>query len=133
MVWNPYLKKNIFLFENVQRRATKLVHGLRHLSYMRRDYKIKGIRPPNPDLQKKQKRCDSSLKNSESNRQYLTLSPDSRTRRHRCKIVKGHCRTKHRACTFSQHGIAFSLHVQKVNPSTVSSQPGTCKLPVSYL
>ena len=32
-VWNPYLKKNIELIENVQRRATKQVAGLSHMSY----------------------------------------------------------------------------------------------------
>ena len=36
VIWNPILKKNIFLIENVQRRATKLVSGIRHLSYEER-------------------------------------------------------------------------------------------------
>ena len=32
-VWNPFLQKHIISVENVQRRATKMVPGLRDLSY----------------------------------------------------------------------------------------------------
>jgi len=34
--WSPYLKKDTECFEKVQRSATKIVHGLRHLSYEQR-------------------------------------------------------------------------------------------------
>ena len=34
--WNPYLVKDIKLLENVQRRATRLIMGLRGLSYEER-------------------------------------------------------------------------------------------------
>ena len=32
-VWSPYLRKDIECLENVQRRATKLVKGMKHKSY----------------------------------------------------------------------------------------------------
>ena len=35
-VWNPHFKKQITLMENVQRRATKQIPGLAHLSYLER-------------------------------------------------------------------------------------------------
>ena len=35
-VWNTHFKKQITLIENVQRRATKQIPGLAHLSYLER-------------------------------------------------------------------------------------------------
>ena len=32
-VWSPYLSKDINLIESVQRRATKLIKDIKHLSY----------------------------------------------------------------------------------------------------
>ena len=34
--WNPYLKRNIRLIEKVQKRASKCIHGLQHLSHDQR-------------------------------------------------------------------------------------------------
>ena len=35
-VWNPHLKKDIETLERVQRRATRMIKGLRNLSYAER-------------------------------------------------------------------------------------------------
>ena len=35
-VWNPYLRKDIELLEKIQRRATKLIPGLKYLRYEER-------------------------------------------------------------------------------------------------
>ena len=40
-VWNPYKKKNITALENVQRRATKLIPGLKDMTYEHRLRKLK--------------------------------------------------------------------------------------------
>ena len=42
-VWNPHLQRHITSIENVQRRASKLVPGLGHLSYMER---LRSLRLP---------------------------------------------------------------------------------------
>ena len=41
-IWSPYLRKDILKLENVQRRATKMVKGLKRLSYKQR-IKILGL------------------------------------------------------------------------------------------
>ena len=40
-VWNPFLKKHINLIEKVQRRATKLIPGMKELTYTERLQKLK--------------------------------------------------------------------------------------------
>ena len=39
--WNPYLRKDVDMLEKIQRRATKLIPGLRDLTYEERT--IKGM------------------------------------------------------------------------------------------
>ena len=36
LIWFPVLKKHIRMIENVQRRATRILSALRHLSYSKR-------------------------------------------------------------------------------------------------
>lgn len=107
VVWSPYLKKDIFLIENVQRRATKLIHGLRHLSYEERLRKL-GL----PTLNYRRCRNDMIQVYKILNQidsipveKFFKVSENSRTRGHKFKLVKGHNRTRHRACTFSQRVI----------------------------
>ena len=40
-IWSPYLKKDITLVENVQRRATKYLYGMKGLTYEERLRKLK--------------------------------------------------------------------------------------------
>jgi len=40
--WSPYLKKDIECLKKVQSSATKMVHGLRHLSYEQRLQQLRG-------------------------------------------------------------------------------------------
>ena len=39
-VWNPHLKRDIEELENIQRRATRLVLGLKKVEYMERLKKV---------------------------------------------------------------------------------------------
>ena len=107
VVWNPYLKKNIFLIENVQRRATKLVSGICHLSYEERLRNL-GL----PTLNYRRCRTDMIQVYKILNKidsipvdKFFTLADGTRTRGHKHKPVKGHNRTRHRACMFSQRVI----------------------------
>ena len=40
-IWSPHLKKHITSLENVQRRATKLIPGFKHIEYKERLRKLK--------------------------------------------------------------------------------------------
>jgi len=42
-VWNPYKKGNIYVFEGVHRRATKLINSIKHLTY---ENKLKNLKLP---------------------------------------------------------------------------------------
>ena len=103
VVWNPYLKKNIFLIENVQRRATKLVSGICHLSYE------EGLRNLGlPTLNYRRCRTDMIQVYKILNKIYsipvdkfFTLADGTQTR----GFVKGNNRTRQRACIFSQRVI----------------------------
>jgi len=41
VLWSPYKKCNIYLLEEVQRRATKLINSIKHLAYENRLTKLK--------------------------------------------------------------------------------------------
>ena len=104
VVWNPCLKKDVFLIESVQRRATRLVSEIRHLSYEERLRKL-GL----PTLNYRRCRNDmiqvykvlNQIDSIPANK-FFTLSEESRTRGHKYKLVKGHNRTRHKASIFPQ-------------------------------
>ena len=103
VIWSPTLKKNIQLIENVQRRATKLVPGLKDLSYEDR-LKCLGL----PSLVYRRARGDMievykylhNIYNVDAS--FLPLDKDSITRGHSLKIKKNRCRGRDRLFFFSQ-------------------------------
>ena len=103
VVWNPYLKKKIFLIENVQGRTTKLVSGICHLSYAERLRNL-GL----PMLNYRRCRTDMKILNKIDSiplDKFFTIADGTRTLGHKHKLVKGNNRTRHRACMFSQRVI----------------------------
>jgi len=47
-VWSPYKKCDIYVLEGVQRRATKLINPIKHLTYENRLKKVKFTYPKIP-------------------------------------------------------------------------------------
>ena len=95
VIWNPYLKKNIFLIENVQRRATKLISEIAHLPYEQRLRNL-GL----PTLNYRRCRSDMNQVYKILNKiddipvdKFFTISESNRTRGHKYKLVKWHNRT----------------------------------------
>ena len=101
-VWSPQRKKYILLIENVQRRATKLVPGLKDVSYPDR-LKLLDI----PTLAYRRLRGDmielyklmSGLYDKDA-MLVLTEADGKTTRGHSKKIFKERCRTKKRLTQF---------------------------------
>ena len=92
-VWNPYMVKHIKQLEAVQRRATKLVRDIRHLSYNKRLQALKL-----PTLQYRRKRGDMittykifhGLIDTDPSK-FFKIN-DNKTRGHKYKIVLNKCR-----------------------------------------
>ena len=125
VVWSPHLKKDIFLLENTQRRATKIVKAIANKPYEQR-LKILGL----PTLLYRRKRCDliqvykilnhiDKLDTSS----FFELHEGSRTRGHNFKLKKRSSRLNMRANTFSQRVVNNwnNLPRQCVNSSSVNS------------
>ena len=98
------MKKDIFLIENVQRRATKIVRSIRNLSYEER-LKHLGL----PTLKYRRERNDMiqvyKIMNGNDKldvNTFFKMSTDTRTRGHNFKITKQQNRTVQRASVFSQ-------------------------------
>jgi hypothetical protein len=97
-----YIKEAIQI-ENVQRRATKLVKNIQHLSYSDRSRYLRL-----PFLQYRRLRSDTVetfriINNIDKvNRNKIFPKNENTTRGHKHKIYKKHCRTNIRKYSFSQ-------------------------------
>ena len=104
VVTNPVRKQDQDRLESVQRRATKLVPGLKDKPYGER-LKVLKI----PSLKYRRKRCDvlqtyrilTKVDDLEET-DFFTMRQEDRTRSNGFKIFKRQCRTKARANAFSQ-------------------------------
>ena len=102
-VWSPYKLRDIRQIERVQRRATKMVKGLEHLSYPERLKKL-GL----PTLEYRRSRADmlqvykimTGLEDIDCSKLF-NIQP-SRTRGHALKIRMGHARTLSRKKSFTE-------------------------------
>ena|SRR5687768_1642242 len=103
-VWRPYLKKDIEKLEKVQRRATKMIHECRALSYEKR-LKFTGL----TTLEERRNRGDlieafKILKglNKVDYKRFFKLNSNSRTRGNKLKLTKSRSRLDIRKHFFSQ-------------------------------
>jgi hypothetical protein len=125
-VWSVIYKKEAIQIENVQRRATKLVKNIQHLSYTER-LKYIGL----PSLQYRRLRADMvetfKILNNIDQVQHEHILPISRTatRGHNQKILvyKKNCRTNVRKYSFSQRIVDMwnSLPKQVIETKTVNT------------
>jgi hypothetical protein len=107
-VWSPSLKQDISRLEDVQRRATKQVPGLKNLSYPERLRQLKL-----PTLVFRRKRGDMievykilHHKYNMNPAHFFTRMDDSITRGHSLKLKKPRCSTSKRLSSFSHRVIA---------------------------
>ena len=105
-VWHPYLRKDIDSIEAVQKRFTKLIPGLRDLSYQDR---LKHLKLPS--LAHRRRRgdiiqCFKIIKGLDDIpcERFFTFA-ESRTRGHCYKLIKPRCETSFRLRSFSQRVI----------------------------
>jgi hypothetical protein len=102
-VWYPWLKKDIKILERVQKRATKIMDSIKHLSYSDR-LRTLGL----PTLEYRRKRFDmiqvykilNNIDHIENSENLLKLVDISKTRGHTLKLHKKICRTERRKNTF---------------------------------
>ena len=107
-VWSVANNKEAMIIENVQRRATRLIKEIQHLSYGNR-LKHLGL----PTLQYRRIRADvvktfKIIKGMDIVK-IDTIFPKNKTatrRGHKYKIYKKHCRTNRRKYSFSQRVVA---------------------------
>ena len=122
-VWSVANKKEAILLENVQRRATKLIRDIQHLTYGER-LKHLGI----PTLQYRRIRADivetfKIIKGIDKieNDTIFPINRAANTRGHKYKIYKKHCRTNRRKYSFSQRVVDY----WNALPDHVTDAPST--------
>ena len=106
-VWSPHLVKDVKKVEDVQRRFTRMINGMKGLSYERRLQRCNLI-----PLERRRERADLietfKIMNGYVNvdpEKFFTVSKDSRTRGHPMKLQKRHCRLELRRNFYSQRVI----------------------------
>ena len=123
-VWSVIYKKDCISIENVQRRATRLLHGLKGLNYTQRMKEL-GL----PSLQYRRSRADmvevfKIIKNIDKcdKNKLFTIQQSVRTRGHNQKIFKKQYRLELRKHFFSQRVINDwnNLPDELVNSDTVN-------------
>ena len=122
--WSPYLRKDIDMLEKIQRRATKLIPGLRDLTYEER-LKECGL----TTLETRRLRGDqievfkilNGYENIESNI-FFEIKESKITRGHNFKLVKKQSRLDVRKYSFSQRTINVwnNLSTDCVHASSVN-------------
>ena len=128
VIWSPYFKKDIFLIENLQRRATKMVIDIKDLSYETR-LKCLGL----PTLQYRRGRCDmvqvykivNAIDRLDYN-MFFTEASHKGTRGHDYKLQKSRSRLKNRQNVFSQRVVNNwnSLSSDCVHSSSINQFKG---------
>ena len=106
--WNPHLRKDIGMLEKIQRRATKLIPGLRDLRYEERlkecgltTLETRILRGDQIDVFK----ILNIYENIDSNIFFLEIKQSKITRGHNFKLVKKQSRLDVRKFSFSQRTI----------------------------
>ncbi|PJE77527.1 hypothetical protein CI610_03548 [invertebrate metagenome] len=123
-VWNPFRINDIDLIENVQRRATKLIPGLKTLSYSERLERLNL-----PTLSHRRTRGDvinvfkimNNIYDSRVTKNFFQMDNNNRTRGHSQKIFKKRCRRDARKHFFSYRIVDLwnSLPQHVINAETV--------------
>ena len=107
--WAPFLKKDLEKLEKVQRRATKIIPGIRHLSYEERLRKMKLHKIETRILQADMLLTYRIIRSQDEQtiNKFFDLDGDKRCRGHKYKIVKKHCNLDIRKNFFSFRVINF--------------------------
>ncbi len=111
-VWNPYLKKHIVALENVQRRATRLIPGMKHLEYPERLQTLQlptlAYRRTRGDMIETYKILHNLYDHNCSNMLKLHSSFYVReTRGHKLKLYHEHSRLKKRKHSFPNRVVSL--------------------------